>query len=82
MLGKQVTWLRARANPAKRAAAAMPAAVPSRLTAPSVPLGTTFNVVMRYAVLPYAYAGKLPMFSSRKVHVMRAQGTHRKHALL
>ena len=31
-----------------------PAKVPSTLTAPSVPLGTIFNVVMRYVVLPYA----------------------------
>ena len=58
------TWLRAKATPEKRAAAATPAAVPSRLTAPSVPLGTTFSVVMRYAVLPYACAGKPPMFLS------------------
>lgn len=33
----------------------MPARVPSRLTAPSVPFGTSFNVVMRYVVRPYAF---------------------------
>ncbi len=52
MLGIVRTSFSRNAIPAKSAAAATPAAVPSRLTAPSVPLGTTFNVVIRYAVLP------------------------------
>lgn len=46
------TCLRAKAPAANRAAAAMPAAVPSRLTAPSVPRGTVFSVVIKYVVFP------------------------------
>ena len=38
----------------KPRAAAKPAKLPSRLTAPSVPRGTRCRVVMRYVVLPYA----------------------------
>lgn len=37
------------------AAAARPAKVPSKLTAPSVPRGTNFRLDMRYVVLPYAW---------------------------
>ncbi|KAA6425102.1 MAG: hypothetical protein FRX49_05276 [Trebouxia sp. A1-2] len=50
MLGLVHTSFSRNAIPAKSAAAAAPAAVPSRLTAPSVPLGTTFSVVIRQAM--------------------------------
>ena len=42
----------ARAMAANSKEAAMPASVPSALTAPSLPLGTFFRVVIRYVVRP------------------------------
>lgn len=51
---QEFTWPTRTAMPAKSAAAAAPARVPSLLTAPSVPLGTLCRVVMRYVVFPYA----------------------------
>lgn len=48
----------ASASVAKNAAATAPAAVPSALTAPSVPRGTRWRVVTRYVVCPYACGGQ------------------------
>ena len=50
--GWAYTCWKAKARAENSAAAAMPAAVPSKLTAPSVPLGTRRKVVLRYVVLP------------------------------
>lgn len=48
------TWPNAMAIAEKPSAAAAPAAVPSKLMAPSVPRGTLDKFVIRKVVLPYA----------------------------
>lgn len=58
-----ITWL-SPTTPANSKLAAMPAAVPSALTAPSVPRGTGVNGgVDMYVVMPYALPTSLAVVS-------------------
>ena len=61
------TCPRRQANAEYTALAANPAKVPSKLTAPSVPLGTGFRLVIKIVVLPYAFPISLATVSESLV---------------